>query len=176
MHVVVQMAIRSISLLLLFACAPYVPTAQGTERLGDATYVYELEQYANAVTTLENNYLSLIESASGEERFNLYRNYNQLMGAWLQVDFVQTLLDLAVAATSRSDEEETRTMLLDHARYILWELDHAIADLDENTPDSQWLNQLWVNEGVHSLLSGVRITVNRMLVDRCASAPCAVGP
>jgi len=170
------MANRSISLVLLLACAPYVPMAHGIERLGDATYVYELGRYADAVSTLERDYLSLIESASGEERFNLYRNYDRLMGTWLQVDFLQTLLDAAVEATSHSDDEEMRSALRDHAQYVLWELDNAIAGLEENSIEPQRLGHSEVNEGSRSLLSTVRITVNHLLADHCAAAACAAGP
>ena len=168
------MKTHSISAWLLFACVPYLPVAHCTERVGDASYAYAFEQLANAVTALEDDCLASIESTPEEGRFNLYRNYNQLAGTWVQVEFLQTLLDLAIASTSRLDEAEIRTMLRDHAQYVLWELDHAIADLEANAPDANQLNQLWVNVGIRSLLSNVKLTVNRLLVDQCADAPCAV--
>jgi hypothetical protein len=170
------MAFRLNSLLLLFACAPYLPIAHGTERAGDATYLYELEQYAHAVTGLEKEFLSLIEAASREERFNLYWTYNHLTGAWVQVDFLQTLLELSVAAPSYSDEEVTRTTLRDQAQFVLWEFDHAIIDLEQNIPEVRRLNHLRINEALRSLLSEVRTTVNRLLADQCARIPCAAGP
>ena len=166
--------IRSIALLLLLACAPYVPTATGTERL--AIYVYDLGQHADSVTALEDEYLLLIESASGDERFNLYRNYDRLMGTWLQVDFLQSLLDRAVEAASDLDEEETRSMLRDHAQFTLWELDGAIAGLEESSAEAQRWTDSRINERSRSLLSDVRRTVDRLLIDHCAAAPCAVGP
>lgn len=162
--------------MLLFACAPYLPMAHGTERVGDATYVYQLEQYASAATGLERDLLSLIETASGEERFNLYWTYNQLMGAWLQVDFLQTLLDRSVATASHSAEEEVRTTLRDQAQFVLWELDHSITDLEQSMSEVKRLNYSRVNEVLRSLLSEVRTTVNRLLVDQCARAPCSHGP
>jgi hypothetical protein len=168
--------IRSISLWLLFACASYAPTPQGTERLGDAIHVFELGQHADAVIALEDEYLQLIESVAGEERFNLYRNYNRLMGTWLQVDFLQSLLDRAVEATSRLDEEEARSMLRDHAQYTLWELDSGIAGLEESSAEAQRWTDSRINERSRSLLSSVRMTVNRLLIDHCAAAPCVVGP
>jgi hypothetical protein len=171
-----QLAIRSFSRLVLLAYALYVPAADGTERLRDATYVYELGQYAGAATALENDYLLLIESASDKERFNLYRNYNRLMGAWLQVDFLQTLLDLSVEAPSLADEEEVRSMLRDHAQYTLWELDNAIEGLEDASFGAQRETHLWVNERSSALLSNVQITVNRLLIDHFAAALCAVGP
>jgi hypothetical protein len=170
MHRGFQLAIRSFSLLLLAACTPYLPPAQGTDRLRYATYVYELEQCADTATALENDYLALIERASDEERFHLYRHYNRLMGTWLQVDFLQILLDLAVEATSHWDEEEVRSTLRDHAQYVLWELDNAIDGLEDNSFDAQRLTHLWVDDSSRSLLSSVRITVNRLLVDYCAAA------
>jgi len=170
------MTIRSIPLLLLFACALCPPTAYAVERLGDATYVYELGRHADAVTALERDYLSLIESAPREERFDLYRNYDRLMGTWRQVDFLQTLLDVAVDATARPDEEAIRSALRDHAQYVLWELDSAIAGLEEDSLEPRRSTYLEVDTGCRSLLANVRATIDRLLVDHCAAAACAVRP
>jgi hypothetical protein len=167
------MAFRLSLLLLLFACALCLPMAHGTERVGEATYLYDLERYARAVTGLEKEFLPLIEAASGEERFDLYWTYNHLTGAWIQVDFLQTLLKLSVAASSYSDEEKTRTTLRDQAQFVLWELDHAITDLERNIPEVSRPDQLRTNEALRSLLSEVRMTVNGLLADQCARMPCA---
>ena len=169
------MAFRLSLLLRLFACALCLPMAHGTERVGEATYLYDLERYARAVTGLDKEFLPLIE-ASGEERFDLYWTYNHLTGAWIQVDFLQTLLKLSVAASSYSDEEKTRTTLRDQAQFVLWELDHAITDLERNIPEVRRPNQLRINEALRSLLSEVRTTVNGLLADQCARMPCAAGP
>ena len=163
-------------LLLLVASALYLPMAHGTERAGDAAYWYELERHAHKATGLEKEFLSLIEADPGEERFNLYWTYNHLTGAWLQVDFLQTLLELSVEAPSSPDEDEIRTTLRDQAQFVLWELDQAITDLEQNVPELKQLNYLRVNEGLRSLLSEVRTTVNRLLADQCARMPCAAGP
>src|SRR5260370_10990742 len=169
------MAFHLSLLSLSFACALCSPMAHGTERVGDATYLYELERYARAVTGLENEFLALIGAASGEERFDLYWTYNHLTGAWVQVDFLQTLLKLSVAASSYSEEEKTRTTLRDQAQFVLWDLDHAITDLERNIPEIKRPNQLRINEALRSLLSEVRTTVNRLLADQCARIPCAAG-
>ena len=170
------MAFRLNSLLLLFACAPCLPMAHGTERAGDATYLYELERHAHNATGLQKEFLSLIEADSGEERFNLYWTYDHLMGAWLQVDFLQTLLELSVEAPSPPDEEEIRTTFRDQAQFVLWELDHAITDLEQNVPEVKQLKHLQINEVLRSLLSEVHTTVNRLLADQCTHIPCAAGP
>jgi hypothetical protein len=170
------MAFRLNSLLLLFACAPYLPMAHGTERAGDATYWYELERHAHNATGLEKEFLSLIAADSAEERFNLYWTYNHLTGAWLQVDFLQTLLELSMEAPSSADEEEIRTTLRDQAQFLLWELDHAITDLEQNVPEVKQLKHLQVNALLRSLLSEVHTTVNRLLADQCTRMPCAAGP
>jgi hypothetical protein len=163
-------------LLLLVACAPYLPMAHGAERAGDATYRHELERYAHNVTGLEQEFLALIEAASDEERFNLYWTYNHLTGAWLQVDFLQTLLELSVETPPSPDEEEIRTTLRDQAQFVLWELDHAITDLEQNVPEVKQLQHLRINEVLRSLLSEVHATVNRLLADQCARMPCAADP
>ena len=170
------MAFRLNSLLLLFACAPYLPMAHATERGGDTTYRYELDRHALNATRLEQEFLSLIDAAPVDERFNLYWTYNHLTGAWLQVDFLQTLLQLSVDAPPSTDEEEIRITLRDQAQFVLWELDHAITDLEQNVPEVKQLNYLRINEVLRSLLSEVRTTVNRLLADQCARMPCAAGP
>ena len=166
------MAFRLTSLLLLFACALCLPMAHATERAGDATYWHELERHAHSVTVLEQAFLSLIETASDDERFNLYWTYNHLTGAWLQVDFLQTLLELSVEAPSPPDEEEIRTTLRDQAQFVLWELNHAITDLGQNVPEVKQLRHLQINEVLRSLLSEVHTTVTRLLADQCARMPC----
>ena len=150
--------------------------AHATERAGDATYWYELERHTHNVTGLEQAFFSLIEAASDDERFNLYWTYNHLTGAWLQVDFLQTLLELSVENPSSTDEEEIRTTLRDQAQFVLWELDHAITDLEQNVPEVKETKHLRISEVLRSLLSEVHATVNRLLADQCARMPCAAGP
>ena len=176
MGVAVQMAFRLTSLILLFTCAPYLPVAHGAERVGDATHLYELEQYAKAGAGLESEFLSLIEAASSEERFYLYWTYNHLTGSWVQVEYLQTQLELAVAAQSYSDEEFVRAALREQAQFVHWELGHAINALEQNMPEVGRLNHLWINEALRSLLSGVRMTVYRLWADQCSRMQCAAGP
>jgi hypothetical protein len=172
----VQMLFRLSSLLLLAACAFCVQAAHGTERAGDATHLYELEQYAKAGAGLESEFLSLIEAASSEERFYLYWTYNHLTGSWVQVEYLQTQLELAVAAQSYSDEEFARAALRDQAQFVHWELGHAINALEQNMPEGGRLNHLWINEALRSLLSEVRMTVYRVWADQCSRMQCTAGP
>ena len=169
------MTFRLTLLLLLFASALCLPMAHAAQRAGDATYLYELKRYARAVTGLEKEFLSLIEAASGEERFNLYWTYNHLTGTWVQVDFLHTLLKRSVAASSYSDESKIRTTLRGQAQFVLWELDHAITDLEQNKPAVKRPKHLRINQALRSLLSQVRTTVNRLLADQCARTPCGAG-
>jgi hypothetical protein len=170
------MRFRLSSLLLLFACAPYLQVVHGTERVGDAAYLYELEQYANAVTALETEFLSLIEAAPSEERFYLYWTYNHLTGSWVQVEYLQAQLELSLEAQSYSEEESSRTTLRDQAEFVRWELGHAINDLEQTIPEGRPLNNMWINEALRSLLSEVRTTVDRLWIDLCAHMPCVAGP
>ena len=163
-------------LLLLLACAPYLRLAHGSERVGDAVHVHAFEQHAAAVKALEDNLLALIETTPEDERFELYRTYNQLMGTWLQMDFLQGLLDASIAALLPIEEEEVRTSLRDQAQFTLCELDHAIANIDQNLAELDRPRDLRVNEEVRSLLSGIRATVSRLLVGQCERMPCAAVP
>jgi hypothetical protein len=137
--------------------------------------LYELEQHANAVTALEAEFVSLIETAPGEERFYLYWTYNHLTGSWVQVEYLQTQLELALDAQS-SDEESIRTTIRDQAEFVRWELGHAINDLEQTMTEVRPLNHLWINEALRSLLSEVRATVDRLWTDQCAYMPCVAGP
>src|SRR5262245_24866106 len=107
------MPFRLGSLLLLFACGSCLPLANGAERPGDVSSLYELERHANAVTALESKFLASIEAAPSEERFRLYWTYNHLTGSWFQVDYLQELLELSLEARSHSAEGSIRTALRD---------------------------------------------------------------
>ena len=170
-----QMRLCQRLLLLLAACATCSPVAHGTERAGDATYLYELEQYAKAVTALETEFLSLIDAAPSEERFYLYWTYNHLTGSWAQVESLQMQLELAVEA-SDADEESMRTTLRDQAQFVRWELGYAIADLEESMPGIRALHHPWINESLRALLADVRTTVDRLWTDQCAYMPCTADP
>ena len=170
------MRFRPSSLLLLFACVPYLPVVHAMERVGDATYLYELEQYATAVTALEMEFLSLIEAAPSEDRFYLYWTYNHLTGSWVQVEYLQTQLELSLEAKSYADEESTRMTLRDQAAFVRWELGYSINDLEQTMPEVGPLNHVWGNEVVRSLLSEVRATVHRLWIEQCTYVPCVADP
>jgi hypothetical protein len=170
------MAFRLISLLLVAACVFYAQAANGTGRVGDAGFSYELERYASAVADLETEFQSLIEAASSDERFYLYWTYNHLTESWLQIEYVQTQLALSVAAQSYSEEESLRTTLRDQAQFAHWSLGHAIDDLEQNMPEVRRLNHLWINEALRSLLSEVRMTAYHLWAEQCARMSCPAGP
>ena len=137
---------------------------------------YELERYANAVTGLDTEFLSLIEAAPSEQRFCLYWTYNHLTGSWSQVEYLQTLLELSLETQSHSDEESIRTTLRDQAEFVHWELGDAINDLEQNMPEVRPVGHWWINEALRSLLSEVRATVDRLRADQCAYMPCVAAP
>jgi hypothetical protein len=170
------MTIRLSFLLLLSICAPFVPVVDGAERIGDSVYLNEVQRYANAVAGLESEFLSLIDTASGEERFYLYWTYNHLTDSRVQVEYLQRQVELAMVAQSLSEEESVRTTLRDQAQFVGWQLGQAIDDLQQNIPEVRRLNQLGINEALRYLLSEVRTTVDRLWADQCARMHCTVGP
>jgi hypothetical protein len=147
---------------LLFACALYWPTAHGVERVGDATYLYELEQYAAAAWGIENQFLSLIDAAAGDERFDLYWTYNHLSGARVQLDLLQSQMELSISAPSHLDEGTARATLRDQAEFVVWELDGAIAELEQSVPELKRSGHLRAGDVLLSLLSALRTTVSRL--------------
>ena len=152
------------ALLMALACA-YLPLAHGSERAGDVKTAKELREYATAAQAAQKNLLALCEAASGEEQFNLYWAYNQSTGTWLQVEFLRTLLERAVAETSPSDEQEIRATLRDQALFTLWALDQnsAYPRRDDSGPGRS--ERLRLDETLHSLLRDVRSTVKHLSVD-----------
>ncbi|TMH69563.1 MAG: hypothetical protein E6H48_01555 [Betaproteobacteria bacterium] len=161
---------------LLFAGALHGSVAWSTVRAGDATYVDELQRHATAMASLEEEFLSSIDSASERERFNPYRTYNQLMGSWLQVDLVEALLAASIEAAPTCEEETIRTTLRDQAEFARAELDHAVVDLEHNVAAIKRYDHLRLNNALRSLLSSVRATVDRMIIDQRPPSPCGTGP
>jgi hypothetical protein len=158
-------------LLMLLAWACCLPPAQGLERFGDAETASALQERAISVTAVQRVLLSLADAAPGEQRFNLYRIYDEAVGAWLQVEFVRALLDRSIATASSSDEQEFRSDLRDHARFASWELDQNISHLDENIAEVEQGEYLRLIRVLRSLLADARIAVGRL-----SAAPSETGP
>jgi hypothetical protein len=166
-----------LSLIILTSVSAFAfRPAHGTERAGDAANVRELQQYAKEATALHGEFLGLLETASDDERFNLYWAYDLLMGTWVQIEFLQTLLNSSIATTSPSDEAAFRTTLRGQAQFVLWELDQANAQLQENVAQVKRPAHVRINGAIRLLLSKVRNTASRVWIDQCARVPCASGP
>jgi len=158
---------------LLFACVSGLHPAHGAERVGDAIALQSLHANSRAETALESELLSLIETASGDNRFPLYRIYNRLIGAWLQVDLAQVLLELAMEAESASDEEETRTTLRDQTQFALRELDDACANPERDAATTASADEMRMSAAVCMLIIDARSTISRLAADQCALMSCA---
>jgi hypothetical protein len=163
-------------LALLFAGVLYGSLACGMAREGDATYVYDLERHESAMALLEEEFLWSIDGASDEERFNLYRTYNQLTGTWLQVDLLEALLAASIEAAPICDEEMIRTALQDQAQFTRAEIDDAVTDLEQNGVAIQQYDHRGLNGALRSLLSSVRATVDRLIIDQRPPAHCSTRP
>jgi hypothetical protein len=172
----VPAVLRVGSLALLLAGALHASVSWSTVRAGDATYVYDLQRHENAMTLLEDEFLSSIDGASDEERFDLYRTYNELTGTWLQVDLLEALVAESIEAAPMCEEEKIRTMLRDQAQFTRAELDHAVADLEHNVAAIKRYDHRWLSEALRSLLSSVRATVDRLIIDQHPPAHCSTGP
>jgi hypothetical protein len=172
----VPRVLRLGSLALLFAGTLHASVASSTVRAGDATYVYDLQRHENAMTLLEDEFLSSIDGASDEERFDLYRTYNELTGTWLQVDLLEALVAESIKAAPMCEEEKIRTTLRDQAQFTRAELDHAVADLEHNVAAIKRYDHRRLSEALRSLLSSVRATVDRLIIDQRPPAHCSTGP
>ena len=160
--------LRARLLLLLVMC---VPAAHGAERVGDASIAYALQSQAQVVSALERDMLALIESSPDDERVDLYRAYDQLMGTWVQVDLLQALQEFSMSATLPLDEEEIRAHLRDHARFALWDLDNARAYLEQSSTELHRQEQVRIYEAIRSLFFEATTVISRLLTDQRVAAP-----
>jgi hypothetical protein len=167
-----HIAARRTVFVVSFACALAGPVHAGDETVS-TTFVDAFEQHTALAATLENRLYQLIAASDQDERLELYRTYNQLIGTWLQIDRLQQLLDVAIAATSHADEDRTGSELRDQARFALSELDEARMQLERNVAMPSRTDALGLHRDVRSLIIGVRDTVDRLLIDHCSRAVCA---
>ena len=157
---------RRLGLLVLFvAGGGAVSDARAIEGAA-ATAAYELRQHAIAAILLQDDLLDLCESASGAEQLELYSIYNLAMGTWLQVDFLRELLDVAMSASSPSDDEAIGAALRDQAAFALWELDQSIAYLEADNAVARPPRSSQQAAVVHSLLWQLRQIVERLAVEQ----------
>jgi len=162
---------RLVQLVLLLSGALAL-AAHGAERVGDGLTWYALQDRTHAADAIQAELLALIENSPEQDRFDLYRTYHQLTGAWIQIRLSQTLIEQAMAATSRSEEEKIRATLRDQGQFALWELDEAIAYLDRNALTSNRRESLRVNAAIRSLLYETAPIVGRLLAEQCSYVPC----
>ena len=156
---------RSSLLTLLLAFAWAADGARATERPGDALYREELEQHGQAVGALEAELTRMIATAPDELRFGVYWSYDQLVGAWMHVDDVQTLLDRAAAA-SMPAELSQRTLLRTHAQFVHWQLGQAGSELAQAPQCRGEGAALRACGAVRRVLADVQATIGRLLADQ----------
>jgi hypothetical protein len=151
--------------MIVLGLATWPPAAHALERPGDADNAKALRRSTVSVTATQKELLALAEAAPRGERFELYRTYDDSKGTWLQVAFLRTLLDAAIAARSSSDELRFRTNLRDHARYAVWELDQNIAHLDASTAKYESARLLRMIKLLRSSSADVRATITRLAAE-----------
>jgi hypothetical protein len=153
-------AMNRLGVLIAWAC--WLPIAGAVERPGDATAANELHGRAQSAAVIQKQLLALAEGAPRDEQFELYRTYDDAIGAWLQIEFVRRLLDASIAAKSSGDEQGFRTDLRDHARFALWQLDQHIANLDANIANGGPAEYLRLVGILRSLAAEARTSVVRL--------------
>jgi hypothetical protein len=127
------------------------------------------------MNAVQQDVLALIESSPQKDRFDLYRTYDQLMGAWVQVELSQQLLELSMSAVSRSEEDEIRTNLRDQAEFALWDLDQARVDLESNIPALSQAEHFRINAAIRSLLLEAETIIGHVLAAQRVHLQCAAG-
>jgi hypothetical protein len=153
--------VRGRSALLALVVAALSSAAYGMERAGDALIASEIRHYAKEVTAVQSDLLSFIAAAPDSKRFDLYRTYNRSIGTWMQVDLLQALLERASEETS-DPAEEVRVAIMEHAVYVLWELDRNLGELESVMAEKRPSPDLRLHELLRSLLTEVRVIVTRL--------------
>jgi hypothetical protein len=136
--------------------------AHAGELPGDVAHANELKERASSADVIQSQLLVMAESAPRDEQFELYRTYDDSIGAWLQVAFLRNALDASIAATSADDERRLRTDLRDYATFAAWELDQNIAHLDASIAADRRAEYLRLTRMLRSLAAEVRITALRL--------------
>jgi len=158
---------------LLLACVLCNPFSQAASRPDDRVVERALETHSRMVTTIERSMLALIAIAPDGDRFDLYRAYDGFLGAWVQVDALQALLDRAITQADGDDEEATRRTLRDQAEFTLGELDSAIVALADAAGSLRRPDDYDISVVARAELLRLRGTVAVILDAECRRLGCA---
>jgi hypothetical protein len=160
-------------LFLLLACALSVSPAYGAGPSADTAYEDALATHAREVATIERSLLALIAIAPDGDRFDLYRAYDEFLGAWVLVDGLHALLDRAITPVDPDDEEATRRTLRDQAEFTLGELDSALVALVDTARTLHRPDDYAVSVAASGALLRVRSTVAAMYDRECERLRCS---
>ena len=152
---------------------PSLAVGPSESALRDASVESALSAQGTTVATIERTLLALIAIAPNDDRFDLYRTYDELLGAWAQVDGLHTVLDRAAALASTGEDATARAELRDHAEFSLWELDSAIGRLADIAHALRRPDDIAANVAARDVLLRVRTTVAAILDDECARIRCS---
>jgi hypothetical protein len=139
---------KTVRSTVLSAMLAMTPAAHAVETLADIETATELDSIALSVAAIHRDRLSRCENAAGELQFELYREYNHSIGMWQSIDALRDLVDLAVDAASPVAEQQVRTDIVDHARFVASELDAYVEQLSAKlfvrgpTPDWQLRDEI----------------------------------
>ena len=144
-----------LALLLTSAC--FLPAAHGA----DVAYAAVLQRHAAKAESLELEFRLAIErAAERDERFDLYRTCDQLIGTWLQIESLETQL------AAQPDEPTANATLRDQAQFARWQIDQAMSTLERGPSAPDCLDCLRLNATLRALFSDVGYTVDRLLVEQ----------
>jgi len=91
-----------------------------------------------------------------------------LAGAWTQVEFLRSLLELSSGVDSISLEAEFRATLRAQAQFVLWEIDQTEQLLAQDAMETTRHEQLRMNAAIRALLTQIANTVRRLQADEPA--------
>jgi hypothetical protein len=113
----------------VFATLAIAALAQAAGRAADEADAIELAAVALTVATIQQELASRSEAASGDARFELYRDLDRSIASWYAVDALRERIVEETATTSADERERLQADLTDRARFALAQLDLHIDDL-----------------------------------------------
>jgi hypothetical protein len=142
-------------------------SAAASERVGGAASVYALQRHADAEINLEREIEVVIDAMAVEDRFDLYRAFNQLSGTWSQIERLDELLRASIAAAP-SEESDLRTSLREQAQFALWEIDDVEHRLASDGMQPSQLQSSRAIGTIRAFFADVRKTVERLRAEEQA--------
>jgi hypothetical protein len=137
-------------------------SATAIEREGEAEMRRDLQRYGQAVLDVNRDFVDFAATAKGETQFNLFYVAREADIAFLNVYHVRTILDLAMVATSSSDERVIRFVLNRDTNEAIDAIDQVVTSTKKSKSDFLRPDYLKRLDEFLVVLQQLRVTLDRI--------------